>query len=144
MVRGDFVLTCSLSDVSRLVELLIQSAKEVKLTREGERLSIEVRRLEMDENLSAKLALLHPDAEISILHDNTKERFEPDLPATLRNILSCPNPNCVTSQPKEPALPEFTVVSRKPAVLLCTYCGRYLHQKDIVPELFRISKKIPS
>ncbi|MEM3685212.1 MAG: hypothetical protein QXT39_06080 [Conexivisphaerales archaeon] len=142
-MKNNFFLKVEFSRIAELIDFLVQHCEELRITREGENAGIEARGLEMDAALSARLAILYPEIEVNIIEDGKRERFEPDLPVTLRGILNCPNPNCVTSQPREPALPEFVVVSRRPILLLCTYCGRYLNQKGITAELFKVNKKVP-
>lgn len=50
-------------------------------------------------------------------------------------IISCPNKNCVTVQPKEPTKPKYRIVSWKPVTLQCFYCGRYINEDAIVEQL---------
>jgi aspartate carbamoyltransferase regulatory subunit len=142
MVKADFVIRVGIEKSQHLVQDILKKAKEIRVIKENGTAIIKADKLEVDEALSTKLALLYPDAEISMISDGDEEKFEPDLPASVRGILSCPNQNCVSSQPKEPVIPEFVVISRRPPLLLCVYCGRYLHQAR--EELFNVTKKIPS
>jgi len=139
MVEGDFIFKVSISKSQHLILDVLNNSKEIRVLREGNSVVIEARKLKVDEALSAKLAILYSDVDISTVSGDKEERFEPDIPARVKGILNCPNQNCVSSQPKEPAVPEFVVVSRKPVLLLCVYCGRYLHQPS--EELFNVTKK---
>jgi aspartate carbamoyltransferase regulatory subunit len=142
MVKADFIFRVNIGKSQHLIQDILEHAEEIRVTKDKDTAIIKADKLEVDEAISTKLALLYPDADISVISDGNEERFEPDIPARIRGILNCPNQNCISSQPKEPAVPEFVVVSRKPALLLCVYCGRYLHQAR--EELFNVTKKIPS
>lgn len=115
-----------------LASLLVGKAGEmtIRIAKEG-RASIIASNLELDDKLSARISILFPDLESWIVKDGERERFVLQIPDLLVGVVSCPNPNCVSSQPREPASPEFAVVTRKPLLLLCLYCGRYLYGEQI-------------
>lgn len=65
------------------------------------------------------LSLIAPDATLSIVRDYAvvdKRRL--DRPATVTGVLSCPNPDCITSG-AEPVTPTFNVLE---AGACCRYC----------------------
>lgn len=136
MVKGDFIFQVDKSSASSLVSKLLAKAEELIVRKHEDEFEITARNIDIDEIIALKLALLYPEANVKMLGEKGEEQFQLDLPARISGILRCPNQNCVTSQPKEPALPEFIVVSRNPLVLLCSYCGRYVYRNMINEDFF--------
>jgi Aspartate carbamoyltransferase regulatory chain, metal binding domain len=83
--------------------------------------------------LLIKIQLVSPEA--SIRERRAGKDYPIDLvpPNTIIEdpVIICPNKNCVTAQPKEPTKPSFRVVSWKPPILQCSYCGRYIDEETI-------------
>ncbi|MDG6940195.1 MAG: hypothetical protein JRN39_07330 [Nitrososphaerota archaeon] len=98
---------------------------------------------EATEGLLLKVRLLHPQARFAIRKGRREEKLEVELPEKIAALMNCPNPSCVTSQPKEPAAPEFKVVREEPLTLQCLYCGRYVPKGGITPDLFEVTRFIP-
>jgi|GEM_PF-2572973 aspartate carbamoyltransferase regulatory subunit len=90
-----------------------------------------------------KAAILFPELEVYQCNRDTTRRVSIDLPELLVGVMNCPNPLCVTSQPKEPAIPEIRVLSAKPLKLRCEYCGRYVPTESVNPSLMQVNKFIP-
>lgn len=83
-----------------------------------------------------KIALVAPRATINIIRDyEVVEKRRVKLPRTIRNIVRCVNPACITND-REPIEPVFYVVSEEPLRLKCHYCGRIMEQHDILACLF--------
>ena len=81
---------------------------------------------EVDQKTLDKIALIAPDATISIIRDYyVAEKFQVRLEDHVVGLAKCSNPNCITNK-GEPILPEFTVVGRHPPQLRCCYCDRML------------------
>lgn len=81
---------------------------------------------ELDEKTADKIALVAPDATISIIRDYTvAEKYKVKLEDRVIGLARCSNPNCITNK-GEPVLPEFTVMSKYPMELKCCYCERIL------------------
>lgn len=82
-----------------------------------------------------KIALISPNATINIIRDYevfNKERVK--LPSELKNILKCVNPNCITNS-GEPVQSNFTVESKKPIMIKCSYCNFIMDLKDILKNI---------
>jgi len=83
-----------------------------------------------------KIALVAPRATINIIRDyEVVEKHRVELPKTIRNIVRCVNPACITNA-REPIEPLFYVVSEEPLRLKCHYCGRVMEQQDVFACLY--------
>jgi aspartate carbamoyltransferase regulatory subunit len=81
-----------------------------------------------------KIALIAPDATINIVRNFSvakKERVR--LPKTIRSIVKCTNPACVSNL-NEPIEPKFIVESERPLRLRCHYCRRFIEEVDIMKQ----------
>ena len=88
------------------------------------------------EELLLKIKLIFPQAVIK--ERKQGEQVEvPEWPTGqwIDRIVSCPNKNCVSAQPKEPSKPKFKIVSWNPVTLQCYYCGRYIDHATIIGQL---------
>jgi aspartate carbamoyltransferase regulatory subunit len=84
-------------------------------------LKIENRELSHEE--TNKIALIAPDATINIIKDGkVAEKRQITLPSEVRDILSCPNPNCATN--KLGARKHFLLENRDTVTYRCKYCER--------------------
>ena len=87
---------------------------------------IKIEDRELDSDTVDKIALIAPDATISIIRDYyVAGKSTVRLDDHVVGLARCSNPNCITNK-GEPVSPEFTVVSRKPTQLRCRYCDRIL------------------
>lgn len=79
---------------------------------------------ELDPKELDKIALIAPEATINIIRDyNVAEKFVVEVPSTVKGIMKCSNPGCITNK-NEPVEAEFVVESKKPISLRCMYCDR--------------------
>ncbi len=82
--------------------------------------------MELDETTVSKIALIAPDATISIIRDYyVAEKFDVELGDKVVGLVRCSNPNCITNK-GEPVSPQFSVEDRHPPRLRCVYCDRVL------------------
>ncbi|MCL1978701.1 MAG: aspartate carbamoyltransferase regulatory subunit [Methanomassiliicoccaceae archaeon] len=87
---------------------------------------IKVEDRELDHATVGKIALIAPDATISIIRDYyIAEKFKVRLDDHIMGLARCSNPNCITNR-GEPVVPEFMVEDRNPPKLRCVYCDRML------------------
>lgn len=87
---------------------------------------IKVEDRELDPTVVSKIALIAPDATISIIRDYyIAEKFKVILEDHIIGLAKCSNPNCITNK-GEPITPEFFVEERNPPKLRCIYCDRIL------------------
>ncbi len=68
------------------------------------------------------LAYTNPDVTINRIQDgNLCDKFKPELPETLTNIIRCDNPRCITSI--ELDIPHiFRLTNKENGVYCCKYC----------------------
>ncbi len=82
--------------------------------------------MELDETTVSKIALIAPEATISIIRDYyAAEKFDVKLGDKVVGLVRCSNPNCITNK-GEPVSPKFFVENRNPPRLRCVYCDRIL------------------
>ncbi|NLU46063.1 MAG: aspartate carbamoyltransferase regulatory subunit [Euryarchaeota archaeon] len=87
---------------------------------------IKVEDRELDPKTVDKIALIAPDATISIIRDYyIAEKFHVRLEDRIIGLARCSNPYCITNK-GEPIDPEFKVEVRSPPKLRCVYCDRIL------------------
>jgi aspartate carbamoyltransferase regulatory subunit len=87
---------------------------------------IKVEDRELDHVTVGKIALIAPDATISIIRDYyIAEKNRVRLDDHIVGLARCSNPNCITNR-GEPVAPEFLVEERNPPKLRCVYCDRIL------------------
>jgi len=84
-------------------------------------LKIENRELSHEE--TNKIALIAPDATINIIKNGeVEEKRQITLPSEVKDILSCPNPNCATNILG--ARKHFMIENRATVTYRCRYCER--------------------
>jgi aspartate carbamoyltransferase regulatory subunit len=87
---------------------------------------VKIEDIEIDHKDAERIALVAPDATISIVRDfSVAEKYSVKLGERVIGLARCSNPNCITNK-GEPVLPEFRVVSKYPVQLRCCYCDRIL------------------
>ncbi len=75
-----------------------------------------------DDDTLNRIALIAPQAVVNIIRDyEVVEKRPVALPDTIRGIVTCTNPKCITNN--EPMDTRFDVISRGPVVIRCHYCN---------------------
>lgn len=81
---------------------------------------------ELDSKTVDKIALIAPEATISIIRDfYIAEKYQVHLENHIIGLAKCSNPNCITNK-GEPVSTEFDVINKHPLQLRCCYCDRIL------------------
>jgi len=81
-----------------------------------------------------KIALLAPRATINIIKDyKVVEKKRVKLPDTLKGIVKCDNPACVSNS-SEPVQSKFYVEKEEPLRLKCHYCGHVMEKSDVLKQ----------
>lgn len=81
-----------------------------------------------------KIALLAPNATINIVKDyKVVEKKRAQLPDTIKGILKCDNPACVSNS-NEPVQSQFYVEKTEPLRLKCHYCGHVMEKEDVLKQ----------
>jgi aspartate carbamoyltransferase regulatory subunit len=79
-----------------------------------------------------KIALIAPNATINIIRNyDVASKKLVQLPETIRGILKCDNPSCISNS-REPVEPQFHVDQRGPIHLRCYFCGHVMEREDIL------------
>ena len=103
------------------VGMHVRSAKK-----DGFKDIIKIEDRELDKTTLDKIALISPNATISIIRDFVvAEKHSVKIEDHVCGIAKCSNPHCITNM-GEPIQTEFVVVSRDPVCLSCAYCDRTL------------------
>ncbi len=81
-----------------------------------------------------KIALIAPNATINIIRNYDVASKKPvELPPTIRGILKCDNPSCISNS-REPVEPQFGVDRREPIRLRCYFCGHIMEREDVLKQ----------
>ena len=131
-------------DVLRLLNLtgkegfVISLVMNVTSQKIGKKDIVKVEGLELEAQQVNKLALIAPTATINIIRDyEVVDKMRIKLPERIIGILQCQYPNCITRKEKEPLVSSFVVISTRPLVIRCEYCGRLMKEDDIIKQLVR-------
>ncbi|NLE19608.1 MAG: aspartate carbamoyltransferase regulatory subunit [Clostridiales bacterium] len=94
--------------------------KNASSTKAGKKDIIKVDRVP-DIDLNA-LGFIDPNITINIIRDSVRvEKYHPELPMKMTNILICKNPRCITTTEQE--LPHvFVLTDREKHEYRCVYC----------------------
>lgn len=77
-----------------------------------------------------KIAVVAPNVVINIIRDyEVVEKREVELPDTLKGIVKCSNPKCITNN--EPMPTFFHVVDKANCIVKCHYCEHEQNRKEI-------------
>ncbi len=95
---------------------------------------VKVENREMKPGEADKIALIAPAATINIIRDyEVAEKTRVKLPDSIRGIVRCSNPACV-SNAGEPVEPRFLVERQDPLRLRCFYCVRIMEKPDVLKQ----------
>ena len=87
-----------------------------------------------------RIAIVAPEATINTIRNyRVAKKTQVKLPAEIKGLLKCTNPNCITNKPREPVTTSFAVVSRAPTLLVCKYCGNYIQHDEVVAQYTLVS-----
>lgn len=97
----------------------------------GKKDIVKIERYELSESEAAKIALISPDATLSIIREYKvvgKHGLHP--PIAFRGLLKCTNPSCIVHTERVPGA--FVVESREPLAVRCDYCERSIPADQFV------------
>lgn len=79
-----------------------------------------------------QIALMAPRATINIIRNFTvAKKIRPQLPRTLKGVVRCPNPRCITNHEIIATL-FHTIIHKKQVALMCHYCEKQFPQAEII------------
>jgi len=120
--------------VTKDFDKVLTMAMNVPSSRTGRKDIVKVEGRELARSELNKISLITPDATVNIIRDyEVRKKVRVSLPKRIQGIVRCINPNCVTNA-GEPVEPTFDVISRDPIRLRCTYCGKFLEEKEIMDQ----------
>ncbi len=89
----------------------------------GKKDIIKIEGSELDKDDLDRVALVSPHASVNVIAGcGIKKKYNVEIPDSVKGILKCTNPNCVTHS--EAVLGQFKVESKDPLRLRCIYCER--------------------
>ena len=89
---------------------------------------------ELESNELDKIYLIAPDATINIIRDfEIVSKDKVKTVCTLKNIIKCTNPKCITNT-GEPIQTNFHVVKTDPITVRCHYCERLVTADEIAKQ----------
>lgn len=84
-----------------------------------------------EEDVINKIALIAPNVVLNIIKDyQVVEKKRVILPQTIKGIVKCNNPKCITNN--EPMLTHFEVVDTEKIELRCHYCDIKIKKDEII------------
>ncbi|MDY6985428.1 MAG: aspartate carbamoyltransferase regulatory subunit [Candidatus Thermoplasmatota archaeon] len=110
-------------------EATISLAMNVSSGKYGKKDILKIENMELNEDDVDRIALIAPQATINIIRDGEKvKKFKVELPDTIKGIVRCMNPGCISNVPNEPVERIFYVIDKKAPILKCRYCGREMSE----------------
>lgn len=95
---------------------------------------VKIQNRELKPNEVDKIALIAPNATINIIRNyGVASKKVVELPKTIRGILKCDNPSCVSNS-REPVEPQFGVDRSQPIRLRCYFCGHIMEREDVLKQ----------
>lgn len=120
----------------KVAQLLAGSTDQVfvgmnlRSARSGRKGVVKIASRELDPRTLSCLALIAPEATISIIRDYGVVQKSPvAVPDRFDGVAKCANPNCVTTH--ERWTTRFTVIGRTPLRVRCQYCERTFAGGDL-------------
>ncbi|MBI3033406.1 aspartate carbamoyltransferase regulatory subunit [Candidatus Woesearchaeota archaeon] len=76
------------------------------------------------------ISIISPAATLVIIQDYAiQSKRKLDLPETIRKIIKCSNPKCITNM--ESVTTQFDVLEKKPLLIKCVYCEHIIENNQI-------------
>jgi aspartate carbamoyltransferase regulatory subunit len=113
---------------------VVSTAVNVVSKRQERKDIVKIQDRELKPDEVDKIALIAPNATINIIRNYdvaSKKRVQ--LPQTIRGILRCDNPSCISNS-REPAEPQFSVDKRPPIRLKCYFCGHIMERENVLKQ----------
>lgn len=92
---------------------------------------IKIANRQLTEEQMDKLAVIAPGATVNIIKNyEVKEKLHADIKDTIKKIIKCPNPMCVTNMEKVSTV--FEAKEKEPLRVRCRFCERVFGGSEIV------------
>ena len=113
---------------------VVSIAMNVESKRQSNKDIVKIQNRELKPAEVDKIALIAPSATINIIRNyEVASKKHVELPSTIRGILKCDNPSCVSNS-REPVEPQFAVDHREPIRLRCYFCGHIMEREDVLKQ----------
>ena len=113
---------------------VVSIAMNVESKRQSNKDIVKIQNRELKPAEVDKIALIAPSATINIIRNyEVASKKHVELPSTIRGILKCDNPSCVSNS-REPVEPQFAVDRREPIRLRCYFCGHIMEREDVLKQ----------
>jgi len=92
---------------------------------------IKIEGRELTQNEVNGIALMAPDAKVSIIRDfKVTQKSVVQIPDVIQGLVSCPNPKCISNS--EPMTTRFNLLDASGSELTCHFCERVFsaHEMD--------------
>jgi len=112
------------------IDTLITFGTNLESSKLGKKAIIKVSNKFFKDNEINKIALIAPHAKLNIIRDyEVVEKRIVETPDTIREIVKCFNPKCITNN--ETITTNFKVVEKDPLALKCHYCEKITTEEQI-------------
>ncbi len=92
---------------------------------------IKIEGRELTQNEVNSIALIAPDAKVSIIRDyQVTQKSKVEIPDRIEGLVSCPNPKCITNA--EPMVTIFNHSEIEGRELACQYCERVFTADEMI------------
>ena len=126
---GEGLTVISILGITRGTEVTVTIASNVESSRGGRKDLVKIADRELVKEEVDKIALVAPDATISIIREYQVVDKKPvEVPQEIVGVITCPNPNCITNT-KEPVPTRFAAHSRG---FRCHYCDTVISREQDV------------
>lgn len=99
---------------------------------------IKIENREFTKEEISSIALIAPGTTFSIIKNyETIKKTKVSLPDTIKGLITCPNPNCITNY--EDIITKFKLVSKEPIKIRCNYCEK-VFKADKINKYINIGK----
>jgi len=108
----------------------VSMAMNVESKKMGKKDIVKVEGKFISEEELNRVSLIAPEATINIVENfEIKRKFRVKIPENVEKLIKCPNPNCISNDPKEPAIPKFKIEkSGNDVFAICMYCGKKVYE----------------
>ena len=114
---------------------IVTLAMNISSSRIGTKDIVKIENRVLEDTEVDKIALVAPDATINIIESSEiVKKTRVKLPDEIMDVISCPNPRCVTNKEREPITSKYAVVSKSPIVLKCLYCWNFIEEVEIIKQ----------
>ena len=126
---GEGLTVIRILGITRGTNVTVTVASNVESSHGGRKDLVKIANRELVKEEVDKIALVAPDATISIIRDYQVVDKKPvEVPQEIVGVITCPNPNCITNT-KEPVPTRFAAQTRG---FRCRYCDTVISlDKDI-------------